>query len=157
MKVNNDREWLKRQAALEDGDFVSVGGFVESMGVEELAGAQNVIPLRSAFARLIQLARRERNLSCEQFAARVDVDLAEVLGIEADEHYRPALRTVHQIANFLGIPDKKLLGLSGLLKVKDAQFQKAALQFAARAEPVEKLSQEEHSALEEYVKFLCER
>jgi hypothetical protein len=31
------------------------------------------------------------------------------------------------------------------------------VKFAARSEPVEKLSQEEHSALEEYVKFLCER
>ncbi len=155
MKANNDREWLKRQAALEDGAFVSVGGFVESLGVDELVG--NVIPLRSAFARLIQLARRERNLSCEQFAGKVDVDLAEVLGIETDEHYTPALRTVHQIANFLCLPERKLLALSGLLKVKDAQFQTAALQFAARSEPVEKLTEEEHSALEEYVKFLCER
>ena len=156
MKANDDREWLKRQAALEDGGFVSVGGFVESLDVDELVSG-NVIPLRSAFARLIQLARRERNLSCEQFAGKVDVDLAEVLGIETDEHYTPALRTVHQIANFLCLPERKLLALSGLLKVKDVQFQKAALQFAARSEPVEKLTEEEHSALEEYVKFLCER
>src|SRR5687768_4926854 len=115
MKTNNnneDREWLKRQTALEDGGFVSVGGFVESLGGDETSGAPNIIPLRSAFARLIQLARRERNLSCEQFAARVDVDLAELVGIEMEEHYTPALRTVHQISNFLGIPDKKLLALA---------------------------------------------
>jgi hypothetical protein len=49
------------------------------------------------------------------------------------------------------------MALAGLLRVKDAQFQNAALKFAARSEPVKKLSQEEHSALEEYVKFLCER
>ena len=49
------------------------------------------------------------------------------------------------------------MALAGLLKVKDAQFQQQAVRFAARSEPVEKLSKEEHRALEEYVKFLCER
>jgi hypothetical protein len=88
---------------------------------------------------------------------KIDVDLAELLKIETDDHYTPAIHTVHQIAEFLKIPEKKLMALAGLLRVKDAQFQNAALKFAARSEPVEKLSQEEQSALEEYVKFLSER
>jgi HTH-type transcriptional regulator, competence development regulator len=119
--------------------------------------SSNVIPFKLAFARFLQLARRDRKLSLEQFAKKVDVDLVELLNIETDEQYTPAIRTVHQIAEFLKIPEKKLMALAGLLRVKDAQFQNAALKFAARSEPVEKLSQEEHSALEEYVKFLCER
>jgi hypothetical protein len=64
---------------------------------------------------------------------------------------------VHKIAEFLKIPVTKLLALAGLLQVKDPQFQNAALKFAARSAPVEKLSQQEHSDLEEIVKFLCER
>jgi hypothetical protein len=64
---------------------------------------------------------------------------------------------VHKIAEYLKIPAKKLLALAGLLQVKDSSFQKAALKFAARSAPVEKLSQQEHSDLEEIVKFLCEQ
>ena len=119
--------------------------------------SSNIIPFKHAFARFLQLARRDRKLSLEQFAKKVDVDLAELLKLETDDQYTPTIRTVHQVAEFLKVPEKKLMALAGLLRVKDAQFQSAALKFAARSEPVEKLSQEEHSALEEYVKFLCER
>ncbi len=64
---------------------------------------------------------------------------------------------MHKIAAFLKVPEQKLMALAGLLQVKDTQFQNAALKFAARSAPVEKLSKEEHSDLEEIVKFLCER
>lgn len=156
MNMNKNRDWLIRKAEQEDGCFVSVGGLVEAL---EQAGQApgNVVPFKHAFVRFLQLARRGRNLSLEQFAKKVDVDLVELLKIETDEQYTPNIRTVHQIAEFLKIPERKLMALAGLLRVKDAQFQNAALKFAARSEPVEKLSQEEHSALEEYVKFLCER
>jgi len=133
-----------------------VGGLVDALEQTEQTSS-NVIPFKHAFARFLQLARRDRKLSLEQFAKKVDVDLAELLKLETDDQHTPAIRTVHQIAAFLKIPEKKLMALAGLLRVKDAQFQNAALKFAARSEPVEKLSQEEHSALEEYVKFLCER
>jgi transcriptional regulator with XRE-family HTH domain len=155
MKMNTDLEWLRKKAELEDGCFVSVGGLVESL--EERERATNVIPMKPAFVRLVELARRERSLSLEQFAERVDVDLAELVRIETQANYTPAIRTVHKIAEFLKVPDKKLLALAGLLQVKDAQFQTAAMRFAARSAPVEKLTKEEHSDLEEIVKLLCEQ
>jgi transcriptional regulator with XRE-family HTH domain len=155
MKMNTDKDWLRRKAEQEDGCFVSVGGLIESLAEREEAA--NVVPMKPAFVRFVQLARRERRLSLEQFADRVDVDLAELVKIETEEHYKPALRTVHKIAEFLKVPEKKLLALAGLLQVKDPQFQKAAVKFAARSAPVEKLSQQEHSDLEEIVKLLCEQ
>jgi len=156
MKMNSDQAWLKKKAEQEDGCLVSVGGLVEALDQMERP-ANNIVPIKHAFVRFLQLARRERKLSLDQFAEKVDVDLVELLKIEADEQYTPALRTIHQIAGFLSIPEQKLMALAGLLRVKDAQFQNAAMKFAARSESVEKLSREEHSALEEYVKFLCER
>jgi HTH-type transcriptional regulator, competence development regulator len=156
MNMNKNRDWLIRKAEQEDGCFVSVGGLVDALEQAEHAPG-NVVPFKHAFVRFLQLARRDCKLSMEQFAKKVDVDLVELLKIETDEQYTPAIRTVHQSAQFLKIPERKLMALAGLLRVKDAQFQNAALKFAARSEPVEKLSQEEHSALEEYVKFLCER
>ena len=156
MNMNKNRDWLVRKAEQEDGGFVSVGGLVDALEQAQQT-SNNLAPFKLAFSRFLQLARRERKLSLEQFANKVDIDLAELLNIETDEQYTPAFRTVHQIAEFLKIPEKKLMALAGLLRVKDAQFQNAALKFAARSEPVEKLSQEEHSALEEYVTFLCQR
>ena len=155
MKMNTDKDWLRKMAEKEDGCFVSVGGLVESLAEREKAS--NVVPMKPAFVRFVQLARRDRRLSVEEFAERVDVDLAELVKIETEEHYKPALRTVHKIAEFLNVPEKKLLALAGLLQMKDPQFQTAALKFAARSAPVEKLSQQEHADLEEIVKLLCEQ
>src|ERR1017187_3448523 len=156
MNMNENRKWLIDKAEQEDGCLVSVGGLVDALEQTEPAPS-NAVPFKHAFVRFVQLARRERKLTLDQFAEKVDIDLAELLKIEKDEQYTPAIRTVHKIAEFLNIPEKRLMVLAGLLRVKDVQFQKAALKFSASSEPVERLSQEEHAALEEYVKFLCER
>jgi HTH-type transcriptional regulator, competence development regulator len=156
MKPNSDREWLKRQAALEDNCFVSVGGLV--LAVEDLEQqTQKVNAARQAFVSLLNLTRREHKLTWEQFSQKLDVDLAELIGIENDENYKPAPRTVTKIAQFIHVPAEKLFVLSGLARARDIHFQEAALRFAARSQPVEELTSEEHEALKEYVKFLCER
>ena len=128
------------------------------MDLEQLsAGAATIRPLRQAFARLVQLKRRERALSLEEFAHEADVDLGEVVRIETDDRYVPSGLSVHRIAAFFRLPDRPLMALAGLLSVKDAQFQDASLRFAARSAPIDELSHEERKALDEYVKFLCER
>jgi len=156
MKFNTDPEWLERQAALEDNSYVSVGGFV--WAVEELERRRPAAELtRAAFIRLLQLARRDRRLTLEQLSDKLDVELGELVGLETDEHYSPQPRTVKKIAEFLNVPAEKLFVLSGLTRAKDAHFEEAALRFAARSQPTEELSDEEHQALQDYVKFLCER
>lgn len=158
MKMNSNRDWLKKQAALEDGGFVSVGGFISSIeDATEESMTTAAEPLKHAFVRLLQLKRRERALTLEDLAKDADVDLVELISMEGDEHYVPRLLTVDRIATFFDLPKRPLMALAGLLKVKDAQFQEAALRFATRSEPVDKLSREEHRALEEYVRFLCDR
>lgn len=160
MKFNRDRKWLERRAEQEDRNLISVGGLVSSLDPAceaEMASAPKIETTKTAFVRLLQLARRERKLSLEQLAAKADVDLAELLKIETDEAFTPSLRTVHQLATFLELPAKKLMVLAGLLQVKDARLQQASVRFAARSEPIGNVSPEEHAALEEYVKFLTER
>jgi transcriptional regulator with XRE-family HTH domain len=154
MKMNTDIDWLRRRSAQEDECTVSVGGFVSSL--EQKAKTQVVVPIQHAFVRFIELERRKRRLSLEQFAERVDVDLAEMFKIVSEEHNKPAIRTVHKIAEFLKLPEKKLLALAGLLQIKDPEFQTAALKFAARSAPVETLTKQEHADLEEIVKILCQ-
>jgi len=156
MRFNTDPEWLRKQAALEDNCFVSVGGLV--LAVEDLEQqAQRVNAVHTAFVNLLNLTRREYKLTWEQFSQKVDVDLAELMGIESDENYKPTPRTVTKIAQFMQVPAEKLFILSGLARARDIQFEEAALRFAARSQPVKELTSEEHEALKEYVKFLCER
>jgi len=123
----------------------------------EVSATPLVEATKAAFVRLLQLARRERRLTLEALAEKADVDLAELVKIETDESFKPTPRTVHQLAAFLKLPAKKLMVLAGLLKVKDFGLQQASVRFAARSEPVEDLSPEEHAAFEEYVKFLNEQ
>jgi len=154
--TTSNREWLRRQVEAEDGGFVSVGGFV--MAIEQLSAEHATVkPLRQAFARLVQLKRRESALSIEQFAERTDIDLREIVGIETDDQYTPSGLCVHRIASFFKLPERPLMALAGLLSVKDARFQDASLRFAARSASVDKLSSEERDALDVYVKFLCNR
>jgi hypothetical protein len=154
MKPTTDREWLAKQAALEDNCFVSVGGLVTA--VEELGRSRGARLTRHAFARLVELTRREHKLTWEQFSNKLDVDLVELIGI-ADEHYMPTPRSVAKIAQFMHVPAEKLMVLSGIALARNVQFEEEALRFAARSQPVEELSHEEQEALEEYVKFLCEQ
>jgi transcriptional regulator with XRE-family HTH domain len=119
--------------------------------------AQRVNAVHTAFVNLLNLTRREHKLTWEQFSQKVDVDLAELMGIESNENYKPTPRTVNKIAQFIHVPAEKLFVLSGLARARDIHFEEEALRFAARSQPVEELTSEEHEALKEYVKFLCER
>jgi HTH-type transcriptional regulator, competence development regulator len=157
MKMNTDPNWLKKKASMEDGGFVSVGGLVSEIGMPGREFPVNADPLRHAFVRLLQLKRREKSLSLEELANKADIDLAELMRIARDEHHTPNILTVCRIAEFFRLPQRPLLALAGLLEPRDDSFQHESLRFAARSEPVEKLSREEHKALEEYVKFLCDK
>jgi hypothetical protein len=66
MKFNTDRKWLARRANQEDRHFVSVGGLISTLDPTcqtEIASVPNVETTKTAFVRLLQLARRDRKLS----------------------------------------------------------------------------------------------
>ena len=154
--MNRSKEWLLKKAEQEDGCFVSVGGLVDDITKIETS-PQAFESTRAAFVRLLQLARRAKGLTREELAVKADVDTGELASIETDAHYLPTPRTVYKIAQYLKLPEKKLMALSGLVQLKDPQFSEAAIQFAASSEPVEKLTREERKALEEFVRFLNEK
>ena len=70
MKFNSDPGWLKKQAALEDNCFVSVGGLVSA--VEDLEQkSQQATASRTAFVNLLNLARREHKLTLGAVLAKI--------------------------------------------------------------------------------------
>ncbi len=160
-EMRKDRTWLEHMAEAEADCFVSVGGLVTRleapMKVPSAAQSAISVSQRSAFIRLLQLARRQQSLTLEEFSNRARVPMEEMVRVEKDNHFVPTLRTIHNIALYLKIPEKKLMALAGLLLMKDASFNEAAVRFAARSETVQKLTPQEHQALEEYIRFLNER
>jgi transcriptional regulator with XRE-family HTH domain len=156
MQMNTDRAWLERMAEREDEETVSVGGWVTDLARAGFS-SRPAQPARSAFTRLLKLARRERNLTMEEFARAAGVELSELVRIEQDEEYAPPREIVSRIARLLALPEGRLMALAGLVVVPDTSLGEAAARFAARSEPVRKLTREERAALEEFVGFLCTR
>jgi len=109
-----------------------------------------------AFAKLVELRRRQYGLSAEALADKAAIDLEEVVNIERGEGIVPEPRTVRQLAQVLQLPERKLQQLAGLVEAKDNRLREATVRFAARSEPVENLLPEEQEALEEFVKLLAE-
>lgn len=151
-KKHPSRDWLLRMAEVEDASrSVAVGGVAADFEMVRPQSTES----HCVFGRLIEYARRAKNLSVEELADRADVDLAEVVDIERHEDAVPAPRTVYQLATVLELPAGMLAEVAGLAKARGA-VSEAALRFAARSEPTATLSKAEREALEEFVKVLVE-
>jgi HTH-type transcriptional regulator, competence development regulator len=164
MKLNLSKEWLTKRAELDENAEVSAGVFNLQMLEAERATHEHVLTAhaevenpRPAFGRLINLWRRKKGLRMDQLADRARIDMGELVAIEHDIHYTPEPRTVYQLAKILGLSIKRMLQLSGNAIVRDSTLGQEAVRFAARSESVEKLTKDEHRALEEFVKFLNEK
>lgn len=161
MKFKISKQWLEKHAENDDKAEISAGG----IDLEDLIAEANMLRitqqkeelLAPAFGKLINLCRRKRGYSIEKLAEEAQVEVAELYKVERDLHYRPEPRTVYQLSHLFHLPNDKLLQLSGNMVVRDSHFQDSAVRFAARSESVDKLSREEHVALEEFVKLLSEQ
>jgi transcriptional regulator with XRE-family HTH domain len=153
--LNTDKEWLLLNAAEDNNGSVSVGGLAHTLGLRESSHDVDWIT-QAAFARLVELRRRQQGLTVEALAAKADLELADLMGIEDGTAVTPEPRTVFKLAQALELPPQRLMQLSGLTESRDDGFAKAALRFAARSKPVDQLSKEEHDALAELVKIMCD-
>lgn len=165
MKLNFSKEWLAKRAKLEEKRDVSAG-MLNLNGLKAASPAAKTGPIavtaepensNPAFGRLINLWRRNKGFRIDELAQKARVDVTELIEIERNIHYTPEPRTVFQLAKTFGLPQDKMLQLSGNLTVRDSTLGQEAVRFAARSESVERLSKEEQRALEEFVKFLSEK
>jgi len=154
IKLSNDREWLERMANDEDYGPVSAGGLLAE-ALTEWQSHSDERELR-ALGRLVELARRRQGLSLPQLAKRADVELSGAVVIKTSAAAEPQPRALYGLAKALDLPSSGLMELAGLVKRRDDTLTAAAVRFAARAEPMDKLSPEERDALEEFVRVLAE-
>ena len=155
----DDADWLRRMAELEDRcESVSVGGLAVDVGFYKTVSEQPIESIAmDAIGKLIVFTRRRLRLTAAKFAEQADIELSDLVRLE---HAKPIAldpRTVAQLATALSVPVSRLMSLAGLSKNVDPNLQRAAVRFAANAEPLQKLSKEEQAALTDFVKELSER
>ncbi|NTG23285.1 helix-turn-helix transcriptional regulator [Agrobacterium rhizogenes] len=158
MKLDITREWFERRAKLEGDLEISAGRLARDPAPEQTQ-LENPIDetadsMRMAFGSLVETMRRQKGLSIEKLAERVDLEVSDVMRIERDAHFRPEPRVVYRIAEAFNLPGKALQQLSGNT-VPRPGLQEHALRFAARSgdSPL-KLSREEQRALAEFIAYL---
>jgi len=156
MKILDEDTWITQKAAEEDGASV-LAGCIRMTSPEPLLATSDVLTARLSFSKFVHLARLKLVLTKEQFANKAKIPLKELVCVEDDDQFTPTPRTVHMLAQFLKVSHEKLLTLAGLAQAKDAQFNAAAVRFAAMSEPIRELAPEEQEAFEEFAKFLSSR
>jgi HTH-type transcriptional regulator, competence development regulator len=161
MKLDITKEWFEKNLDKEDKAIVSAGSFCASKldALEQPSRRQpsDSCAVQSAFGMLISLSRRKKGWSAEKLSELARIDLEELVVIEQGFEHVPEPRTVCQLAQLLHLPEDKRLELSGNTVARDKHLQNATVKFAARAQSMEKLSREEQSALEEFVKQMSSR
>lgn len=159
MKINIPMEWSLRMARLEAGAEIGAGLLARDPVPDEVSPSGRTLQEEPniAFGRFVSLMRRRRGLTLEKLAEDADVEILDLVEIEADTRHRPEPRTVYQLANFFDVPRDGLLQIAGLTVPKNRRVVDEAVRFAARSEPVSELTDEERGALEAFVAVLSEQ
>ena len=160
MKLRISKEWCMRMAQLEGNAEIGAGRLaidpVFDGDTAPVVDRDDEEP-NIAFGRLINLMRRRWRVSLERLAKDADVTVTELVEIESDTRYKPALRTTYQLANYFKIPRAGFMQVAGLTALKNAHLSDEAVRFAARAEPTAELTPEENAALEAFVAVLSKQ
>lgn len=161
MKMKISKEWCTSMAQLEADAEIGAGRLaVDPMFDEEIApvvASKDEEGPNIAFGRFVRLMRRRYKISLEKLAHDADVDMGDLLKIEADPRHKPEVRTAYQLANYFDVSQCGLMQVAGLTAQKNAKLLDETIRFAARSEPTAALTPEEHAALEAFVVVLSQR
>ncbi len=147
-------------AAFEDGESVTAGSLRPETFAKQVANAalassppESYLPV---LRKVINMARRDAELSIQQLSERAEVDAVEVLAMEEDSAHQPEPRAISKIAKVLNLPSGKLLQLAGHMRMLDTKLSGAALRFAAQSGSMEKLSSRDKGVLYAFMKDIAE-
>lgn len=158
MKIDIDKDWCLRMAALEGDAVIGAGSRAIDPDFEgDVAHSTAKEETGVAFGRFVRLMRRQRQLTLERLADDADIEIGELVLIEDDPHHKPDTRSVYQLAQTFGVPASSLLQVAGRTVPRDDRLIQEAVRFAARSEPIVALTQEERVALDAFVAVLSEQ
>ena len=110
--------------------------------------------LRHAFQLLLEKLRKAKGLTFEALAKKTGLDRRELVEVERSAGYRPSPRTLHILADYYDLPQRKLASLAGAFQNVEAGFTESASRFAAQSESFARLSKGEKKALDQFVNAL---
>lgn len=159
MKLRFSNEWLKEQI-LRDGDVEVEAGFplLDSAPLNRfvLSPPLPADPAGiSVLHVLVHKVRRRDGLSLAQFADRIRVELSEIEKIETIPGFMPMPRTLHQLAQYLGVPARAVQSLTADAVVRNDNLEDAVTKFAASSDDLSSLSRAERRSLNEFVNALA--
>ena len=110
--------------------------------------------LRDVFREVVRSLRRERELTVDQLAKKLEIDRDEILAMERNPGYRPSPVVLHKLSQFYGIPTRRFAALAGAVKETPERLVEEASRFAAQSDSFAKLTREERQLLDRFVNFL---
>ena len=110
----------------------------------EMNDAEKISPLGA----LIWNARKHLKLTVETFAEKCDIDADDIERIENEYTYKPDIRTIYAISNYLGIKHDVLAELAGYFKVRDPFYEQQLFSFAASSRRIRDCSDESMEVFE---------
>jgi hypothetical protein len=118
---------------------------------------EKIVLLHRGLNSLLVMLRRRDDLDESELALRADVAEEEVRRIEYDPGYLPSPRTIYKLERAFALPSGVLAKLSGAIKHHSPALPERALEFAANAKSIGKLTKAERELLNAFVKFLTEQ
>lgn len=159
MRIEFTKDWCLRMAEFEGDSAIGVGlyGMDPDLDHEAIPETTNSEESNVVFGRFVGLMRRRYGLTLEKLAEDADIEVSDLVEIEADTRHKPEPRTVYQLAHFFKVSEKNLMQVSGLTTRRDSYLIQEGMKFAARSDPVAQLTEEERAALEAFVSILIEK
>ena len=150
-----DLKWLQQKIAEGDDGFINAGGIrTELSGNQEAESSTAPYSQRKAFAKLVELSRRKKQLSQLELAEKINVDVDEIIEIEDESVISAEPSTIFALAREFEIPSKPLMELAGLTKREDKKIREASIRFATNSGNKAPLQPEEDCLLEAFVNTL---
>ncbi len=163
MKLHFTSDWLRSHIE-NDPDIECEAGF-PLLGAEPLKTFAGVVPAAPdedvtenrpvVLYQLVRQLRRRDGLTRAQLADKIRIDAQEVETIEIEPEYVPKPRTVHQLADYLGVPAKAVEQLTTAAQAQNDNLAEAAHRFVASSDDLSKLSRAEKKRLDDFVKVLA--
>lgn len=152
---------LVRDAGLDAQQLAKTGRSIAERALREyrqsLTQTENTSALYKSLHYLLVMLRRRDNLDEAELAQKAQIDESEVRRIELEPGYIPSPRTIYKLENQFSLPSGVLGKLTGAIKHHSPVFEERALEFAANAKSIGKLTREERQLLNEFIKFIKEK
>ncbi len=160
MKLHFSRDWL-RNKIISDPD-VEIEAFSAlrtalADASEAVLAERNVVQLRVALGVLVRQLRLREQLSVSELARRAKVSENELRSVEHDPHYTAKPYLLYQLSEFFEVPLAKLSQMAGATHAVNRSLYNDAVQYAARSDDLDSLTDEERRDLDAFVALLQSR